>query len=312
VWVEQGVVTLCPFHIFSILRLVEIIMLKYIISGQHKDVLGINQRNLDYVYPNNARQYFKSVDEKLLAKVIFKKANIPFPETYHLFQSFRELIDFENQLEPFENFVIKPNKGKAGNGIIVLGKKILGGYENVRHDLVPIKKIRRNVADILLGVYSYGMDDSAMVEKRIFPAPFLNQLFTHGLSDIRFIYYQENPVMGMIRVPTEKSFGKANLHQGGIGIGFDLKTGVTNHATFNQQSIKTHPDSEAELIGLQVPELKELLRMCQSVASLLPLKYLGFDLTLDEEHGPMMIEVNARPGLEIQNINQKGLLGVLG
>jgi D-alanine-D-alanine ligase-like ATP-grasp enzyme len=39
-----------------------------------------------------------------------------------------------------------------------------------------------------------------------------------------------------------------------------------------------------------------------------PLGYAGIDVCLDERRGPVVIEVNARPGIEIQNALQKGLV----
>ncbi len=38
------------------------------------------------------------------------------------------------------------------------------------------------------------------------------------------------------------------------------------------------------------------------------LGYLGVDLVLDKTHGPLMLELNARPGLNIQIANNDGLL----
>jgi len=36
--------------------------------------------------------------------------------------------------------------------------------------------------------------------------------------------------------------------------------------------------------------------------------YLGVDIVLDAQAGPLMLELNARPGLNIQIANQEGLL----
>jgi len=37
------------------------------------------------------------------------------------------------------------------------------------------------------------------------------------------------------------------------------------------------------------------------------LGYLGVDIVLDKAYGPMLLELNARPGLAIQVANQAGL-----
>ena len=38
------------------------------------------------------------------------------------------------------------------------------------------------------------------------------------------------------------------------------------------------------------------------------LGYIGVDFVLDRDHGPMILELNARPGLAIQMANGNGLL----
>jgi glutathione synthase/RimK-type ligase-like ATP-grasp enzyme len=38
---------------------------------------------------------------------------------------------------------------------------------------------------------------------------------------------------------------------------------------------------------------------------------VGVDLVIDVERGPLMLEVNARPGLQIQVINGEGLAPAL-
>jgi glutathione synthase/RimK-type ligase-like ATP-grasp enzyme len=41
------------------------------------------------------------------------------------------------------------------------------------------------------------------------------------------------------------------------------------------------------------------------------LGYLGVDIVIDRFQGPMVIEVNARPGLSIQLANAKGLKALM-
>ncbi|HEO65292.1 MAG TPA: alpha-L-glutamate ligase-like protein [Spirochaetes bacterium] len=286
-------------------------MIDNILTGHHSEVLGVNKRNLDYIYPNNGRRYFSLVDEKLRTKEIAADLGVPVPRTYLTFKDFRELISFEDQIKAYENFVIKPNKGHGGHGILIIGDRTANGYLDVHENPLPFRKLKRQVSDILMGAYSYGMNDTAVIEERIFPSSFLMTLYPQGLADIRIILYMEQPIMGMLRIPTSLSEGKANLHQRGIGVGLDLSTGKTIHALYKGKSITKHPDTHQDLIDLELPFIKEILDICKIVAAKIPLKYLGFDLTLDEKIGPMLIEINARPGLEIQNVTQKGLLEVL-
>ncbi|MDH4262056.1 MAG: hypothetical protein OEV78_03320 [Spirochaetia bacterium] len=286
-------------------------MITSIIKGDHKNILGINRRNLDYVYPSANRKFFKIADEKSLAKEYFQKAGVPFPETLREYTQFTDLLNFEESFSTFENVVIKPNKGRGGNGILVLDKKGPNGIYDIDGNLVNYKKIRKHVADIIMGVYSFGTQDKALIERRIFPHEFFKKFYTRGLADIRLLIFKKKPVMAMLRIPTSKSHGKANLHQGGIGIGIDLIEGITTSGILKGRYITSHPDSGITLKGHEIPFLHDMINYCKAVSDIVSLQYIGFDFTLDEKNGPMLLEINARPGLEIQKANQKGLLEVL-
>ncbi len=113
--------------------------------------------------------------------------------------------------------------------------------------------------------------------------------------------------MGMLRVPTEKSDGKANLHQGGLGIGIDMENGLLTHAYDGQQYHETHPDNNNKILGKKVPFWERLVELSIQTSMAFPLDYLGIDIVLDKTFGPMIMEINVRPGLGIQLANRKGL-----
>jgi len=286
-------------------------MIRKMLLGDHNNILGINRRNLDYVYPSANRKFFKIADEKALAKEYFERAGVPFPETLKEYTTFTDIVDFEKTFSGFENVVIKPNKGRGGNGIMVLDKKAENGIYDIDGKALDYKKIRKHVADIIMGVYSFGTQDKALVEIRLFPHEFFRKFYDRGLADFRLLIFKKQPVMGMLRLPTSKSHGKANLHQGGIGVGIDLDKGETTSAILKGRYIAEHPDSKVALGKNPVPYLQEMIDYCRKVADIVALQYIGFDFTLDEKKGPMLLEINARPGLEIQKANKKGLLEVL-
>lgn len=286
-------------------------MVSNIFSADHKNILGINRRNLDYVYPSGNRKFFKIADEKSLAKEFFLKAGIPFPETLKEYEFFTDIMHIEQTFGHYENVVIKPNKGRGGSGIMVLGEKTKNGILDIDGNVITYKKVKKHLADIIMGVYSFGNHDKAIIETRLFPHSFFKDIYAKGLADFRFVFYLGKPVMAMLRVPTSASHGKANLHQGGIGIGIDLQRAVTTYAIYKGDYIETHPDTKVELTGLTVPYLDLMLHYSEQVTKFVGLQYIGFDFTLDEHQGPLLLEINARPGLEIQKANKKGLLEVL-
>ncbi|MDX1386548.1 MAG: sugar-transfer associated ATP-grasp domain-containing protein, partial [bacterium] len=133
----------------------------------------------------------------------------------------------------------------------------------------------------------------------------------HGVPDIRVIVYLGYPVMAMIRLPTQASGGRANLHQGAVGAGINMNTGTITTAIFHNHLIERHPDSQFSLKDLAVPHWRRLLTIAAECFEMAPLGYMGVDLVIDEELGPMILEMNARPGLSIQIANQRGLEGIL-
>lgn len=57
----------------------------------------------------------------------------------------------------------------------------------------------------------------------------------------------------MLRLPTRQSGGKANLHQGAIGVGVDLATGLTLRGTWlNNIIAKSTPDTTNAVDGVQL------------------------------------------------------------
>ncbi len=116
------------------------------------------------------------------------------------------------------------------------------------------------------------------------------------------------PAMAMLRLPTRVSNGKANLHQGAIGVGIDIQTGLTCGGVLHNEPIAYHPDTLNTTVGLQVPHWDKILNIAAAAYELTGLGYLGVDIVLDKFEGPLMLELNARPGLNIQIANRCGLL----
>ncbi|MGE3804871.1 MAG: sugar-transfer associated ATP-grasp domain-containing protein, partial [Gemmataceae bacterium] len=110
-----------------------------------------------------------------------------------------------------------------------------------------------------------------------------------------------------LRLPTKESNGRANLHPGGIGAGVDLPSGFTHHAVQRNSFVLSHPDTGLPVIGFRVPYWREVVDMSQRVAEAAGLGYIGVDIVVDAERGPMLLEANARPGLAIQIANARGL-----
>jgi alpha-L-glutamate ligase-like protein len=234
---------------------------------------------------------------------------VPTPAVHAVVAAHSMLHRLPDLLQGQGDFVIKPNRGSAGRGVLV----ILGrdGSEFIRHngERLQLDTIRQHVSDILSGMYSLGgRPDEAIVQQRVQLHAAFEAVSYKGIPDIRVVLYRNEPAMAMLRLPTRESNGRANLHQGGIGAGVDLDTGRTNHAVQRNRFIAKHPDTGQNLVGVAVPCWPQVLQMARRVAEAVGLGYVGVDIVIDSRAGPLLLEANARPGLAIQIANGKGLL----
>jgi alpha-L-glutamate ligase-like protein len=180
---------------------------------------------------------------------------------------------------------------------------LCAGGREVSHD-----EFLYHASGIISGLYSLaGRMDAAMVEERLQVDVSLADLAPAGVPDIRVIVYRGIPVMAMMRLPTRRSGGRANLHQGAIGVGIDLVTGISNHAVVHSTPIRVNPESGEELVARKVPAFARVLEIAVAAADETGLGYLGADVVIDARQGPMILELNARPGLAIQLANGAGL-----
>jgi alpha-L-glutamate ligase-like protein len=272
-------------------------------------VLGMNRRNAACILDHNPRALFPVVDDKLRLHALCGRIGVPTPEVYAVVSSYAQLRRLPALLAGRDDFVVKPNHGSAGRGVLVLVGR--DGKYFLRHNGERLRTdaLRQHLSDILSGMYSLGgRPDSALVQQRIRLHPAFAAVSFKGIPDVRVVLYRNEPAMAMLRLPTRASGGRANLHQGGIGTGIDLDTGVTHHAVQRNRAVAEHPDTGRPVVGLRVPRWDDVLAISRRVARAVGLGYLGVDVVVDAEHGPMLLEANARPGLTIQIANGRGLL----
>jgi alpha-L-glutamate ligase-like protein len=274
---------------------------------KRRGILGINRRNADYTLAWNARRLYPLVDDKLATKRLCQAVGIPVPKLLAVARTHLEARRLLDALSGESAFVLKPARGAMGNGILVLeqrdGKLFRGTRPYSREDF------EYHAAGIISGLYSLaGHADVAMVEERLEIHPVLAPLRDDGVPDIRVIVYRGVPVMCMMRLPTRLSGGRANLHQGAVGIGIDLVSGRATNAMLRGRRIEKSPDTGQPLLGFELPDFDAVLRTAVAATDQTGLGYVGADVVLDARLGPVILELNARPGLAIQLANRVGLL----
>lgn len=276
---------------------------------KRKGIMGMNQRNSAYIGRYNPRKLYPLVDNKLKTKIIARDANVTTPALLAVISLQAEVQNIELFIKDTPGFVIKPAKGSGGKGILVITKIENGRYFKANGREESIAEIKRHVTDILAGLFSLGGSlDVAVIEALIqFDSAFDGFSF-EGVPDVRVIVFKGFPVMAMMRLSTAASDGKANLHQGAVGVGIDITTGKALHAVQFDLPVEYHPDTNKALKKLEVPNWERLIYLAASCYEMSGMGYLGTDMVLDRDLGPMLLELNARPGLAIQIANGQGIL----
>lgn len=271
-------------------------------------VVGINGRNLNYVIAYNPRKYYPLVDNKIETKRLAKEAGISTPELYKIIEYQGQIHEKATWLDAHKEFVIKPAHGSGGNGIMVITGKTAEGYVKASGEIVTRQDLQYHISKTLSGLYSLGgHPDKAIIEQKVNFDPMFEKVTYLGVPDIRVLVFQGVPAMAMVRLPTKQSDGKANLHMGGVGVGINMATGVTLSGVKGNMVVDTHPNTGNSIHGIVIPQWRRLLEMSSRFYHITKLGYIGVDIVLDKDHGPMILELNARPGLTIQVANQEGL-----
>lgn len=274
-----------------------------------KGILGMNSRNIEFISRYNNRRLFPLVDDKLQTKLLANEYGINTPELLFVVRYQHDVYRLKEQLKNISSFAIKPSCGSGGKGILVIKGKDGDGFVKSSGVVMSIEEVTRHVTNILAGLYSLSGDqDVAIVETLIESNSLFDNYSYQGVPDIRIIIFMGYPIMAMLRLSTKSSDGKANLHQGAVGVGLDIKTGKPINAVMEGEKIFFHPDTHHSFDTIEIANWKELLILACSCYEMTNLGYLGADIVLDKYKGAMLLELNARPGLSIQVANAKGLL----
>ncbi len=273
-----------------------------------KDLLGINARNALYLSRSSGKAK-AIVRSKYATKILLKNNNIATAEIYGILATSEDITDFDWQ-NLNGDFVIKPTNGYAGTGVVPFRNKIAEDtWEDMLGNKWSLADIKLHCSDILSGQYSiHGTNHNVIIEERIPIHPKLLKYSYKGTPDIRVIVFNSVPIMAMLRLPTAESGGRANLAQGALAVGIDLATGITTFALAHKsEPIRYLPGTKKKLNGIVIPEWEKILETAVVASNAAELNLCGVDLFIHKDKGPMVVELNAAPGLSIQAANRAGL-----
>lgn len=279
------------------------------ILQNRKRVLGRNERYLNFIRPSNKSRAIKIADDKILTKKILKKHNIPVTKQLGVIKNRRELERFDFGSLP-KSFVVKPVRGVRGGGVeIFYNRDKDGNWIKSDGSRFTIEDIKLLCRDILDGKYSlFNEPDTVLIEERIRAHKNFKYYAYKGAADIRVIVYNKVPVMSYVRLPTKESQGKANLDKGAIAAGIDMAVGKTTNSIIGKSTkIEYLPEYGLPLSGLKIPYWDRILRYAAEASVATGLGFGAIDFLIDKELGPLIVELNARPGLSIQLANDDGL-----
>ena len=248
------------------------------------------------------------MDDKLTTKGLARVHGVATPELYSVMRFEVETRGLPAIIAAHEEFVVKPASGSGGDGIIVVKGRAGNALRLANRSVMTIEELEYHIHGSLSGIYSLGgQPDKVLIEYCVQFDPVFEKIAFQGVPDIRVIVYKGVPVMGMVRLPTSQSGGKANLHQGAIGAGINLATGRTLTAVHKTQIVTHHPDTMEPVFDVAIPLFDRMLEISARCSDMTGLGYVGVDLVLDRDKGPLLLELNARPGLAIQIANRSGL-----
>lgn len=271
-------------------------------------VLGMNARNFDIIFKNNPRRLYPLVDDKVQTKTLANKIGISTPGLIGKISHQYEVNDLLKIIGTYKEFVIKPAQGSGGKGVLVITNYENNVFTTASGRQITYNEIYQHISNILSGLYSLGGKyDSAIIEELVHFSDIFRDYSYQGVPDVRIIVYKGYPALAMTRLPTKESGGRANLHQGAIGVGLDIASGKALKGVLRDKPISIQPDTGADLLKIEVPFWREHLLIGAQAYEMTGLGYLGADIVLDAYRGPMMLELNARPGLAIQIANGIGL-----
>lgn len=275
-------------------------------------VLGMNARNYKIIAQNNSRRLYPLVDDKVQTKKLAAQAGINTPQLIGVIEYQHQVKDFVNLISGHRQFVIKPAHGSGGKGVLVIKQWGNGEFITASNKVLSFQDVYKHISNTLSGLFSLGGQyDVALIEEMVHFSNMFKNFSYQGVPDVRIIVYKGYPAMSMMRLATAESGGRANLHQGAVGVGLDITTGKTLNAVMHNLPITKHPDTSADLKTLVVPDWREHLLIGAKSFEMTGLGYLGADIVMDENSGPMMLELNARPGLAIQIANGNGLINAI-
>jgi hypothetical protein len=140
------------------------------------------------------------------------------------------------------------------------------------------------------------------------PAAFVAGFHPSGVADIRLVVYRGYPVVALARVPTEASSGSVSLYHGALGVRLSVSDGTADGACrlVSPETVARHPDTGVPLTGVRIPNWEAVVGATTRAVDTPGICYV-VDVTLAAGDDPVVLAVDSRPGLALQDTRESGL-----
>src|SRR5262245_587463 len=116
-------------------------------------ILGMNRRNAACILDHNPRARYPVVDDKMRMHRLCREIGVPTPAVYAEVTSYAQLRRLPQLLGDRQEMVVKPSRGSAGRGVLVLAGRDGRGYRRHNGERVGLDDLEQHFSDILSGMY---------------------------------------------------------------------------------------------------------------------------------------------------------------
>ena len=260
---------------------------------------------------HNDEKYEIVARDKRLDKALLSAYGIPTPQYLGYFHSTNGTTrngkalnspeDFVSLLLPdkgVKGIVLKPATGFGGSGVHLIDTeeyRQVGSSETEGISESGLARIAERIKEI-----ARTTQDGWIVEEMASQHADMASLNPTSLNTIRVIVAEDGSSASRI-VLTMLRVGRAgarvdNTSKGGLAGRIDPLTGVVTSVRLGDfETVRTHPDSGVELVGVQIPFWPEVIALAKKVLKVYPgLRLIGCDIGIGPE-GPFMVETNHMP-----------------